>query len=81
MFFNDQPRATLDRSENYPFFQQNKNLANKHHSRNQPHYSEDEDYYYQSQQFNTNHRHNNWNINQPDPYYQPDLFEPYTRND
>ena len=38
MFFNDQLRATLDRSENY-----------------QP--------------------------DQPDPYYQPDLFEPYTRNE
>ena len=42
VFYNDQPRATLDLSENYPFFQQNKNIANKHHFRNQPHYSEDE---------------------------------------
>ena len=24
VFFNDQPRTTLDRSKNYPFFQQNK---------------------------------------------------------
>ena len=30
VFINDQTRATLDRSENYPFFQQNKNLTNKH---------------------------------------------------
>ena len=28
--FNNQPRATLDRSEYYPFFQQNKNMINKH---------------------------------------------------
>ena len=41
--FNDQPQATLDRSENYPFLQQNKNITNKHQIRNQPHYSEDEE--------------------------------------
>ena len=77
---NDQPRATLDRSKNYPFFQQNKNIANKH-VRNQPHYSKDEEYYYQNQRFNTNNHHNNWNIDQPDPFYQSDLFELYTRNE
>ena len=44
VFFNDQPRATLDRSEDYPFLQQNKNIANKQHTRNQPHYSEDEEF-------------------------------------
>ena len=33
VFFNDQPRPTMDRSENYPFFQQNKNMTNKHHKR------------------------------------------------
>ena len=44
VFFNDESRSTMDRSENYPFFQQNKNMTNKHHKRNQLHYSEDEDY-------------------------------------
>ena len=24
---------------------------------------------------------NTWNFDQPDPNYQPDLFEPYTRNE
>ena len=28
-----------------------------------------------------NHQNNNWNIDQPDPIYQPDLFEPYARNE
>ena len=61
-FFNDQPRAAPDRSENYPFFQQNKNIAIKHHARNQPHYSEIYEYSYQNQRFNTNNHHNNLNI-------------------
>ena len=43
VFLNVQPRATTDRSKNYQFFQQKKNLTNKHHARNQPHYSEDEE--------------------------------------
>ena len=81
VFFNDKPRATLDHSENYQFFQQNKNIISKHHIRNQPQYSEDEKYNYQNQRVNTNHHHNNWNIDQPDPFYQADLFEPYTRNE
>ena len=25
-------------------------------------------------------KNNNWKIDQPDPIYQPDLLEPYTRN-
>ena len=80
--FNDQPEATLDRCENYPFFQQNKNITKKHHIRNQPHYSKDEEYYHQNQQrFITNQQNNNFNIDQPDPFYQQDLFEPYTRNE
>ena len=41
VFFNDQPRATLDRSKKYTFFDQSKNMTNKHHKSNQPHYSED----------------------------------------
>ena len=81
VFFNDQPRDTLGRSENYPIFQQNKNMTNKHLIRFQPHYSEDEEYYHQNQQrFNANQQKNQWNIDQPDPIYQPDLFEPNTRN-
>ena len=29
---------------------------------------------------NTNRQNNNWNIDQQDFFYQPDLLEPYTRN-
>ena len=61
-------------AKNYPFVRQNKNIANKHNARNQPHYSENYEYSYQNQRLNTNNHHNNWNID------QPDLFEPYTRN-
>ena len=57
-------------------------MTNKHHIRNQPHYSEDEEHYHQNQQrFNANQQNNKWNIDQPDPIYQPDLFEAYTRNE
>ena len=57
-------------------------MTNKHHIRNQPHYSEDEEYYHQNQRrFNKNQQNNKWNIDQPDPTYQPDLFEPYTRKE
>ena len=80
VFFNDQPRATMDRNEIYPFFQQNKKKANKHHTRNQPHYSEDGEYNSQNpQRFSTNQQNKNWNINQKDPIYQSDLFEPFTK--
>ena len=68
VFLNDQARTTLDRSEIHPFFQKNKNRTNKNHIRNQPQYSEDIKYYHQNQQ------NNNWNIDQPDLFYQPDLF-------
>ena len=75
VFSNDQPRATLDTFQNYPFFQQNKNMTIKHHLRNQPHYSADEEYHNQNKQrFNTNQRNNNWNNDQQDPIYQPDLL-------
>ena len=47
VFFNDQARATMECSKNHPFYQQNKNMTNTHHTRNQPHYSEDEIYYSQ----------------------------------
>ena len=70
VFFNDQSRATMDRSKNYQFFHQNKNVTNKHNTRNQPHYSEDEDYNSQNRQrLSTSQHNNNWNIDQPDPIY------------
>ena len=57
-------------------------MTNKHHIRNQPHYSEDEEYYHQNQQrFKKNQQNNKWNIDHPEPTYQPDLFEPNTRNE
>ena len=57
-------------------------MTNKHHTGNQPHYSENEEYYSQNEQrFSTNQQNNNWVIDQPDPIYQPDLFEPNTRNE
>ena len=37
VFFNDQPRATLDCGKNYQFFPQKKNMTNKYRIRNQPH--------------------------------------------
>ena len=43
VFFNNQPRATTNCSKNYPFFQRNKNMTIKHHTKNQPFYSEDVD--------------------------------------
>ena len=36
--FYNQPRSSQEQSENYPFFQQNKNHTNKYHTKNQPHY-------------------------------------------
>ena len=81
VFFNDQPRATMDHSENYTFFQQNKNMSNKHLTRNQPHYSDDEEYYGQNQQrFSTNQNNIMWNFDQPDPIYQPDFCK-YDKQD
>ena len=50
--FNDQPQSSQEQSENYPFFQQNKNHKNRYHTKNQPPYyttnyfpSDDEKYY------------------------------------
>ena len=55
--------------------------TNKHHIRNQPHCSEDKEYYNQNQQRVITNQHNNsWNIDQPDPINQSDLFEQYTQN-
>ena len=80
--FNNQPRSTQDRSENYPFFQQNKNNTNKYYTRNQPSYytanssSDDEEYYNQNhQRFYTIQRPRSYSID------QPDIFEPYTRDE
>ena len=81
--FNNQPRSTQDRSENYPFFQQNKNNTNKYYTRNQPSYytansspSDDEEYYNQNhQRFYTSQRPRSYSID------QPDIFEPYTRDE
>ena len=57
-------------------------MSNKHLTRNQPHDSDDEEYYGQNQQrFSTNQNNIMWNFDQPDPIYQPDFFEPYTRNE
>ena len=57
-------------------------MTNKHHIRNQPSYSEDEEYYHQNQQrFHANQQNYSWNVYQPDRIYQPDLFEQYTRNE
>ena len=57
VIFNDQLRSSQDQSENYPFFQQNKNNTISYHSRNQPPYytanyfpSDDEKYYNQNHQ-------------------------------
>ena len=62
VIFNDQPRATVDHSGNYPFLQQN-NITNNHHTRNQPPFSEDEDYCSQTQQrFSTNQQNSNWKM-------------------
>ena len=57
-------------------------MTNKHNIRNQPHYSKYEEYYHPNQQrFNKNQQINKWNNDQPDPTYQPDVFEPYTRKE
>ena len=80
-FFNDQQRDTVDRSEEFPLLHQSKNINAKQFTRNQPHYSEDEDYF-QPKPTTIYHKStkNSWNIDQPDPICQPDLFELYTRN-
>ena len=81
--FNDQPRYSQDQSKNYPFFQQNKKNTNRYHTRNQPIFytanyfpSDDEAYYNQShQRFNLGQRHRSYSFD------QPDIFEPYTRDE
>ena len=83
MNFHDQPRSSQEQSGNYPFFQQTKNNTNKNHTRNQPHYyaqnylpSDDEENYKQNhQRFYSSQRPRSYRID------QPDIFEPYTRNE
>ena len=78
--FNDYPQTSQHRSENYPFFPQNKNITHRCNTRHQkPYYtanyvpSDDEEYYNQS--FYQNQRPRSYNID------QPDTFEPYTREE
>ena len=81
--FYDQPRSSQEQSENYPFFQQNKNTTNKRHTENQPHYyaqnyfrSDDEKYYNQNhQRFYSSQRPRSYRID------QPDIFNTYTQNE
>ena len=64
-------------SKNFSFFQQNKNITNKHYTRNQLPYSEG--YFSQNQQrFTTNQQNKNWDTYKPDYIHQPDPFEPST---
>ena len=80
--FNDQPRSSQDQSENYPVFHQ-KNNTNRYITRNQPPYytanyfpSDDREYYNQNhQQFYLSQRPRSYSID------QPDIFEPYTRDE
>ena len=62
------------------FFNQNKNIKNKQIKKNQSHYSEDEDYFNQNLQHYINLQNNNWNADQLDKIYQPDIFEYYTHS-
>ena len=79
--FNDYPRVSQDHSENYPFFQQNKNNRQQNKNGYQtPYYtsnylsSDDDDYYNQSNpQFHQNQRLHSYHVN------QQDIFEPYTQ--
>ena len=79
--FNDHPQTSQDRSEIYPFFQQNKINTNRYQSRNQPPYrtaryfpADDDEYYNQFfQRFYPSQRPRSFSID------QPDIFDPYTR--
>ena len=56
------------------FFNQTKIITNKQFASNQSPYSEDEDYLNDKQQHYNNRRNNNWITDQPDSFYQPDIF-------
>ena len=57
------------------------NSTNRQFFINQPHYSEDEENFRPNQQqFKTNQRKNQcYNIDQPDDFFQPDVFEPHMK--
>ena len=79
--FNDNPRIPTDPSENYPFFQQNKNSKKPYqYKQKTPYYtpnyhsSDDEEFHDQNhQQKFQNQRLHSYHVN------QPDIFEPSTR--
>ena len=78
--FNDNPRIPTDPSENYPFFQQNKNHKKPYqYKQKTPYYTpnyhslDDDDFHDQNrQQSSQNQRIQSYHVN------QPDIFEPYT---
>ena len=78
---NDNPRIPTDPSENYPFFQQNKNSKQPYQNKQKtpfytPNYlpSDDDDFHDQNHQQNfQNQRLHSNHVN------QPDIFEPNTR--
>ena len=79
--FNDNQHIPTDPSENYPFFQQNKNSKQPYQNKQKtPYYtpnyhsSDDDDFHDQNHQQNfPNQRLHSYHV------YQPDIFEPYTR--
>ena len=81
VIFNDNPRIPTDPSENYPFFQKNKNSKQPYQNeQTTPYYtpnyhsSDDDDFYDQNHQQNFQNRGlHSYHVN------QPDIFDPYTR--
>ena len=79
--FNDNLRIPTNPSENYPFFQQNKNSTKQYQFKQKtPYYtpnyhsSGDDEFHDQNHQQNfQNQRLQSYHVN------QPDIFEPYTR--
>ena len=79
--FNDDPQNSTDPSENYPFFQQNKNSKQQYQNKQKkiyytPNYlsSDDDDFHEQNHQQNfQNQRLHSYHVN------QLDMFELYTR--
>ena len=79
--FNDNQRNPTGPSENYPFFQQNKNNKKPYqYQQKTPYYtpnyhsSDDDDFHDQNYQQNSqNQRLQSYHV------HQPDIFEPYTR--
>ena len=79
--FNDNPRNPADPSENYPFFQQNKNSKQPYQKKQKtPYYtpnyhsSDDNDVHDQNYEQNfQNQKLHSYHVN------ETDIFEPYTR--